>query len=89
MEEYSGTYYEISAPNMSCGLYWKFETVEEAKEHIKKEHSRAKENGYDPKEEWLIIKVSWNRMFTDNGYFVCENESRYAVCHCDDHGDDL
>lgn len=86
MKTYTGTYYEIAAPDMSNGLFGKFETIEDAKKHISKEHERAVEAGYNVSETWLIIKTSWNRIFHDNGYFVCENESKYAVCHCDDNG---
>lgn len=79
-----GTYYEITAPDNTHGLFGKFESAEEAIEDIKRQCARAKDAGYTNKEKWLIVRVNWCERFTDDGEYIGARSTSYVVDRFDE-----
>jgi hypothetical protein len=84
MKKINKTYYEIKSKNDVYGLCGTFETAEAALEEINRSYERAKEKGYDNRnDKWNIVCVEFTREFTDNGDFLKEETIRFVTEHAE------
>ena len=76
----SGGYYDVRSFDDTHGLVIrKKDSFESAVESIEDVVERAKAQGYDNDEKWLIIRVDWEKTFDEQGIFQKETTTRTAV----------
>ena len=76
----SGQYYDVIAYKGYSGLCLTHqESIESVVNDINDIAARAKEQGYNNDEKWVILLVEWERVWDDNEVFVSSIEKRTAV----------
>lgn len=76
-----GHFYEVRSLDDCHGLAPIFgnEDYDKVVEGIKYQDNRAKEQGYDNDEKWLIILVEWEKAYDNRGVFENEIIRRRAI----------
>ena len=76
----TGSYYDVRSFDDTHGLVIrKKDSFESTVESIEDVVERAKAQGYDNDEKWLIIRVDWEKTFDEQGIFQKETTTRTAV----------
>ena len=78
--KYGGTYFDVIRYKGTGSLcLTNKDSFEGVVENIKAIEEKAKANGYDNNERWIIVRVKWKRVFDDDGVFMYDEEKRTAV----------
>ena len=79
MKNYAFAHYELRHKNNNGGLLDRFETIEEAEKARDKTVQQQIDNGYLP-DYFIVVLVTIQRVFDENGDFVAETTSVSKVC---------
>ena len=80
MIERSGYYYDVIRYKGYDGLVlYHQDTFDGVVEDIRDIEKRAKEQGYNNDQKWVIMAVEWGRTWDDDDVFVSSWEKRTAV----------
>ena len=78
--ERSGLYYDVVKYKGYSGLVlYHQDSIEGVVNDLNDIVKRAKEQGYNNDEKWVIVSVEWERKWTDDEVFISSSERRTAV----------
>lgn len=74
-------WFEVRASNDSHCLGYNYQTPEQALEEINASYLKAKEQGYDNRDnQWMIVFVQLEKKVDENGQFLAEDRKRTLHC---------
>ena len=78
MNTISGAFYEVRHTSDQYGLGHSFDSFDDAMQAINHqwELSRKTKSVLTP---WLVVKIEWSKVYSDNGTFIRETKSRIVI----------
>lgn len=78
---YTNTCYQMRHPKGGSylGRSLNYDTIEKAIDEAEYQVTRARKQGYNNDDKWLIIEVTTTTITDDNGWFVSETTDRKAI----------